>query len=136
MRAVSNVVAAIVLIGITIVGFAIAYPIFFAKARGVEGAGSILDLESHGKGVKLSLIDYTVTESGGNYNVKLWIYNAGWTTAHLLKVSTPNGYTAQVSVAINPGETSEISLSIPSSYGIPNRIIVVTETRIFIFDLK
>jgi len=135
MRAVSNVVAAIVLIGITIVGFAIVYPIFFAKARGVEGAGSILDLESHGKGVKLSLIDYTVTESGGNYNVKLWIYNAGWTTAHLLKVSTPNGYTAQVSLTINPGETREISLSIPTSYGIPSRIIMVAETGVYIFDL-
>ncbi len=138
MKGVSNVVAAIVLIGITLAGFAIAYPTLFSRVHGVYGAGSLIDQESYGKGVRLVLIDYDArqTYSGGPYSIKLWIYNSGWNTAHVTKICTPNGYSHEESITIEPGETKEISIGIPQSYGRPSRIIVVTKTRVFIFDLK
>jgi len=136
LKAVSNVLAAIILIGITIVGFAIAYPIFFAKARGVGGAGSLLDNEIHSKSVKLVLVDYEIVEKNSGYHVKLWIYNAGWATADIVKVMTPNGYTAELQVSIKPGETKVIELDIPINYGGFNRIIIVEKSRPFIFELK
>ena len=136
MRAVSNVVAAMVLIGITIVGFAIAYPVFFAKAHGLSGSGNLLDMEAEDRGVKLVLIDYTITRNDGSYEVKLWIYNAGWATARIMKAMTPNGYAEDLSTIVKPGETVQVVVNVPGYYGEPSRIILVTEYKPFIFSLR
>ena len=78
MKAVSNVVAVMILIGIAIAGFALAYPILFSRLHGAYGGvSSILGLEARGKSVKLSMIDYKVEDLGNKYRVKLVIYNAG-----------------------------------------------------------
>lgn len=45
MKGVSNVVAAIVLIGITLAGFAIVYPTLFSRVHGVY-SGSVLEVET------------------------------------------------------------------------------------------
>ncbi len=135
MRAVSNVVAAIVLIGITIAGFALAYPILFSEAKGVSGIGSLMGLKAHAKAVKLVLADYSVAYENRHYVVKLWIYNAGWEKTRIAKLGVP-GYSLAVSVVLEPGSVKEITLYVPERYGSPDRVVVVTDLNVFLYSLS
>lgn len=135
MKAVSNVVAAIVLIGITIAGFALAYPILFSEAKGFSGIGSLMGLEAHAKAVRLVLADYSVAYENGHYVVRLWIYNAGWEEARIVKLGVP-GYSVAVSVAVEPGSVREATLYVPEKYGSPDRVVVVTDSNVFLYSLS
>ncbi|NPA97888.1 MAG: hypothetical protein GXO43_00760 [Crenarchaeota archaeon] len=134
MRAVSNVVAAIILIGITIAGFAIAYPILFSEAKGFSGIGALMGLEAHSKAVRLVLIDYSVSHENGYYTVTLWLYNAGWEEAHITKIGVPQAL-YPVSITIEPGGTREAVFRVPDKYGEPDKVVVVTEANVFSFNL-
>ena len=126
-RAISNVLATLILIGVTLAAFAIAYPFFFSSSSSVASSiGGLLRNQAESSGALIELINYEVEGLGTSYKLRLWFYNYGWEECKIVKVIV-NGYEVSLARVIKPKSFTEIALYAPSSYGYPKNIIIITD---------
>jgi len=127
-KAISNVMATIVLIGVTLAAFAVAYPIFFSSSSSITGSiGDLLEKQAQSSGTLITLVDYEIEGQGFYYKLRIWLYNYGWRECKTIRAIV-NGYEVSLARTIEPKSFSEITLYIPSSYGYPKNLILILDS--------
>lgn len=127
-RAVSNVLAALVLMGVTLAAFAVAYPVFFSSSSSATGSiGSLLERQAESSATLITLVDYGVESLGLYYKLKVWLYNYGWRGCRVVK-AVVNGYEVVLARTIDPKGFSEIVVYVPRGYGYPRSLILVLDS--------
>ena len=94
-------------------------------------------MEARGKSISLNLVDYQINRVDDEYYViELWVYNSGWSRAHVTEFIVP-GYESSIDVVLEPGVVEKIVLYVPTSKCVePEKVVLVTDCgRSFLFEL-